>query len=200
MVEDWVLPIIFEAVGALVAAVAAWRIWRLNRVVEESRLRHLDRFFIFFALAALVNIASFARLQTLEVVSRDTVDALDVLFWLHHGLVLAAALSAGLAMGIPRRSVAALAPTLLAAEPALRIMEAVAFAFLVTRASFNHVRQTNFGSLRVAAGFFLLFAAHVLLAFVGTPLGARDPWAEALNLGGLVVLASALPWRRAPPG
>jgi hypothetical protein len=196
VVDAWLISAGLGTVAALAAAVGARRIRSLNAPIREPRLERLVWFFVLAGAAAAVKVAELALLQAQDgIPGRDGFDAFDVLFWLHHALLVAAVFLGAAATGMPHRApAAAMAPLLLAAEPVLRMVEALGFLFLVLVTVVNHVRRASVGSLQVAVGFFLLFAAHGLFLYNGgagaQPLGPRDPWGEAAAAVGLILLAT----------
>jgi len=178
------------AAAVLVASYAAVRARRLTALVPAAI--PLAWFFLLMAAATLVHIATALWVQDTAVLERQGAGLLDVLFWLHHALLLAA-LGAAVYPYVRQATVAAVAPVLLVAEPVLRGIEATVLLLLTARTAWNHHQRATEGSLRVAAAFLLLTLGHSVFLADAAPLGARSPWGEGAVLAGLVLLTASLP-------
>lgn len=196
--------IVWVAATAALAGGAGLRLGRLASRFGQSRLAALAVFFLFFALMQLLLFVEAVLLVTGPAVRiRGDLGAPEVLFWARHAAFFVALAAAVFALGVPggRKGEgerahgslgAAWVPFFLLAYPVLLILEGVALFYLVLRAAWNHVRQSDPGSLRVASGFALLLLGHLmpfLLEPEGPPpLGIANEWTAALVLLGTGVL------------
>lgn len=206
--------IVWVAATAALAGGAGWRLARLARRFSQSRLAALAAFFLFFALMQLFLLVETVLLVTGPAVRvRGDLGAPEVLFWARHAAFFVALTAAVVALGVPggRKGKgkgkgkgngkgagahaplgAAWVPFFLLAHPVLLILEGMVLFYLVLRAAWNHVQQSDPGSLRVATGFSLLLLGHLmpfLLEPEGPPpLGIANEWAAALVLLGTGVL------------
>lgn len=198
-----VAALLLELAAAGIALWAAFTQSRLRRLVDDPRVAGLALFFGLYALASLVHAVTavgYASAVEDGSLARESLDGFDVAFWAHHALLVSALAAATLALGPPRMRTAtptaAVAGTLLVAEPILRLIETLALFHLTLVASLNHMRRQTVGSIRVAAGFLLLLTAQAGHLATTAPLGYRPWWAEALAATGMLVLWLSVPNRR----
>jgi hypothetical protein len=206
LVDEGDISMAIEAAGVAAALYGAWRIRSLRSLTKDPRILHLLGFFLLLGLASAAHLGTGLVLQAQGgVPDRDTFDALDVLFWAAHLLLLAALTMALLAFGSPARATRAapaVAPILLAGETVLRLLESLGFLYLLGRTAYNQIRKSNTGSLQVALGFFFLFTAQALFllnrGLDPVPLGPRDVYGEACHLVGVLLLVFSAPHVRSP--
>ncbi len=122
--------------------------------------------------------------------ARSGFDAFDGLFWLHHGLMLAALVRG---IGAHRIGPAAMVPVLLVTAPLLWLLQAAGWLVLTVLTARNHARRANPRSLEAALGYLLLAASFASMTWLATPLGGR-PWLSSI----LSILGLALLWHGIP--
>ncbi len=208
---DWA-RILAIGVPLMVSGLGVWgalRVAAVRRWVPDRRLTLLALFLGLYSLSWLLQAGGIVLYYDAAeaAVERGFWDGHDWVFTSHHAAMVLALAAATFAYRPPRPDasamteegaasrVPALAPFLLVAEPAFRLVESVGFLYLALRAAWNHRRRQDVGSLRVAAGFLLVLAGNAWLAAVHTPLGPHPVVADLLALVGTAVLVTALPKR-----
>lgn len=205
-----VLALLLQA-GIVVAAVAGLtRVAGLRAFADDARLRRLSWFFALFAAAVGVQVLVSTFLLGESPVDRVALlRPLATLVLLHHALMLAALLVALRTFAVPWHP-AAIAPAFLLIGhnghyALLGLVEALLTLYLAVAAAANQHRRKTTGSLRVAAGFLLLFVGHLLFFLLLHHDGPRPFWGEGLTLAGVLLIVSSVPRRLgetvpAPPG
>lgn len=194
------LTLLLQAAVVVTALVGVTRLAGLRALADDARLRRLSLFFGLFASAVAVQfVLGLLLLGHGKIPSTGpVVRQLNFLTLAYHGLMLAALAVALRAFALPWRPPPAVAAVVLVGRfGLLGLVEAGFTLYLAVASLINQRHRRTRGSLRVAAGFLLFFLGQ-LAFWVFQKTGAIRPyWAEALALGGILLLVASVPRRKA---
>jgi hypothetical protein len=195
------IALLLQVAVVVVALVGVMRLAALRALADDVRLRRLSWFFGLFAAAVAAQLLLTALLLGHgRAPAGPFLRQLNGLTLLYHGLMLAALVVAVRAFALPWRppTPAAAAVLLVGRFGLLGLAEAGLTLYLAVASLVNQRHRRTRGSLRVAAGFLLFFLGQ-LAFWVFQKTGAIRPyWAEALALGGILLLVASVPRRAAP--
>jgi len=180
-------------VGFVLAALVARTALMAHRTTGSPALLRFAVAFALFGLAQAVALVEAIHLARAHVVRASAPDLFDVWFWSYYASLLGAWGALLSSFDRPKlRVVLAVAPLLLFAGPILQLAVIVLAFLVVIHAGLNHIERARPGSLRTAAGFFLLFAAQCAFLLSYLPLAPRNFAGEVANVLGLALLYVAV--------
>lgn len=198
---DVVLALLLE-VGIVAVSVAGLvRVAGLRAFADDARLRRLSWFFGLFGSAVAIQVLVSTFLLGGHPMGHEAMlPTLATLVLIQHVLMLSALVVALRTFAVPWQP-AAVAPALLAFGQYdyfvfLALVEAILTLYLAIASAVNQRRRKTGRSMRVAAGFLLLFLGHLfffVLLLLHHDSGPRPYWGDALALVGIALIVVSVP-------